>query len=200
MIMLSDQEHIRDDDLMMYFDAELSEGQSAIVRRHLVDCADCKGRLRALERLHSFVEMVAHDSAKDLPSDEMFAKVSSGIAAQKQAGFGERFRVSVSETVEHRRSVLGMIAVAVAAAAVVLGVLVSSDDPGSTEARALIKRERTAIAEAPTGTSVHDVNFGASTGTVFQVEDADGSSLAVVWINDDDGLGGGTDDQEEVPQ
>jgi anti-sigma factor RsiW len=204
MIMLSDHEHIRDDDLMMYFDAELSEGQSAIVRRHLTACADCKGRLDVLERLHSFVEMVARDTSADLPAEEMFARVEKGISQQQKAGFGERFRVTVSETIEHRRSsVIVPVVAALAAAAVVLGVLVMGDDAAPEQARPILKRAREMLAEdatpSPSGTSVHDVNFGESTGTVFQVEDAEGSSFAVVWINDEEEVPG-ADTPEEVPQ
>ncbi len=36
--------------------------------------------------------------------------------------------------------------------------------------------------EAPQGSSVERVEFGANTGTVFEVEGDEGQPLAVVWI------------------
>lgn len=209
--MLSDHEHIPDDHLQMYFDAELPEGESSIVRRHLVGCGECKGRLRAMEQLHSFFEMAAEDVAADLPSDQMFAKIREGLARDSGLRVVDG-GATAAEAPKVKRSVWVPIAVGFAvAAAVLIGVLVNDGQNRAREEREARERQRrrpTAIAheevapqpppvEGPGGTSVHDVNFGENTGTVFQVEGEDGASLAVVWINDDEA---GAEENEEVPQ
>src|SRR5689334_15875804 len=158
-------EHVRDDDLQMYFDAELTEAASATVRRHLVECADCKGRLRVLERLHSFVEMAAEDVSVDLPTEAMFATVSAGIAKQPATPL----RVVSGGG---RKWIAPVVAVTLAAAAAVLIFVLTQPPAPSPGARAPgQRRPRNMIAdetpEPARGTSVHDVNFGENTGTVF---------------------------------
>lgn len=199
--MLSDQEHIHDDQLQMYFDAELGDGESTIVRRHLVGCSECKGRLRAMEQLHSFFEMAAEDVSTDLPSEELFAKIKAGLAESKPGlKTIEGGRATPAPATGLKRSAWVPIAVGFAvAAAVLIGVIISTENDDDDVARPVPPRRapEVLVQEVPVGTSVHDVDFGENTGTVFQVEGDDGGSLAVVWINDDVP---GEDSPEEVPQ
>jgi len=169
-----------DDTLQRYFDGELSPAEEQSVRAQVQGDAAGQARLKELAELSELVRMAVAQSTRGLDVDAMFAGISSGIRKQERLGFGQRFRLISSEWVEHRKSVLipSVASLAVAAAAlIVLSV------PRETS-------ETLATLPAPVGVSVHgsrveNVDFGRSTGTVFEV-DNEGVSAAVVWIADEE--------------
>ena len=48
----------------------------------------------------------------------------------------------------------------------------------------LVENTSHVVVHPPGGTEVEDVEWGASTGTVFHVEGSEGQPLAVVWIDE----------------
>jgi hypothetical protein len=80
-------------------------------------------------------------------------------------------------------AVFGVVT-AMAAAAMIAIVLRKPVQP-DVEARPTPE----AIELPPPGSEVVAVEFGRSTGTVFEVEGSSGQPLAVVWIDDLEGMG-----------
>jgi len=177
-----DPVHLEDDKLQRYFDEELSEGEAKVVRRHVDECDECSSRLSSLGKLHDLIHLAAEEMASSAELDKLFANVRSGIESGERAGFGERLRVLTSETIQHRKPVWVPLASAIAAAAAVLLVVFFSQGgspDGATDAAMRL------VIPAP-GSEVVGVDFGANTGTVFEVEGGNGTPVAVVWINDDE--------------
>jgi hypothetical protein len=179
-------EHLDEDTLQRYFDRELGAGETTLARRHLTECRSCAHSLRRLERLHALFadasEQGADDAAPEL--DAMFAAVREGIARQEKAGFGERFRVLVSETFEHKKHVWIPATTIAAAAAVILAVLVTR---GGTPAPGPEVVAMGTGQEPIRGSEVLSADFAAgAAGTVFTVEGAEGEApVVVVWIADE---------------
>lgn len=171
-----EQDHVDDEKLQRYFDEETSAGESTIVRRHLQECQPCSARLHKLEKLRGLFSEMVSDVGEAPAFDAMYASIRTGIEKQKSAGFGERFRLFANDAVTYRRgAVVSAAAVTLAAAAALVLMWrgsFSSDDEMPSGAR---------------GTQVEEVQFGQnSAGTVFQIENGDGTSAAVIWINDDE--------------
>jgi hypothetical protein len=179
-------EHLDDDTLQRYFDRELGAGETTLARRHLAECRTCAHSLRRLERLHALFATAAEQGADDAAPelDAMFAAVREGIARQEKAGFGERFRVLVSETFEHKKHVWIPATTIAAAAAVILAVLVTR---GGTPAPGPEAVAMGTGQEPIRGSEVLSADFAAgAAGTVFTVEGAEGEApVAVVWIADE---------------
>ncbi|MBK8171395.1 MAG: zf-HC2 domain-containing protein [Sandaracinaceae bacterium] len=171
-------EHLEDEKLQRYFDGETSPGESTVVRHHLDACGVCTSRLQKLEKLRGLFTEMVEDVGETPAFDAMFANIRTGIEKQKNAGFGERFRLFAGDAVTyHRRTVVSAAAVTLAAAAALVLMWSGSDSNIPTD-------------EMPSGirgTQVEEVQFGQDgAGTVFQIENGDGSSAAVIWINDDE--------------
>ena len=171
-------EHLDDEKLQRYFDGETASGESTVVKRHLDECADCMKRFQKLQTLRSlFAEMVS-DVSEAPAFDAMYANIRAGVEKQKNAGFGERFKLLVNDTVTYnRRAVVSTAAVMLAAAAALVIMWQTGSDNDDEDVPASAIR----------GSEVEEVQFGMDgAGTVFQIENGDGTSAAVVWINDDE--------------
>jgi hypothetical protein len=120
------------------------------------------------------------EATSGLDSDALFARIEAGVRQQKALGFGERLRLVGGEWYEHKRSVLLPAAASLAAAAAALVILLVP-----REARQPVGGEPGATTAQVHGTRVENVDFGQSTGTVFEV-DNEGVSAAVVWISDEE--------------
>jgi anti-sigma factor RsiW len=184
--------HIDDDLLQRYFDGDLPDEESERVRQAVASSEDEQARLARLERLRGLVRMAATEPSHQVAPDDLFARVHSQVTAERRrAGIraieGGRGRAA---------AVVGGLGLALAAA-VTLAVLQPwqaapvEDDP---VARIPKRETRTALAEVTEpprgrlGSEVLEVDFGRNTGTVFEVQGAAGQPLAVVWINDDEGM------------
>jgi anti-sigma factor RsiW len=185
-------DHVDDEKLQRYFDGETSPGETTLVRRHLAECRVCARSLASLERLHAlFADAADADVDAAAPELEaMFEKVRAGIEKQGKAGFGERLRVLVSETVEHKKHVWIPALTMAAAAVVALAVLVGKGGPVEAPPGAMALRTGQepvqAVADAR-GSEVLSADFAAgAAGTVFTLEGTAGEApVAVVWITDE---------------
>lgn len=170
-------EHLDDEKLQRFFDGETTSGESIVVQRHLDECAACLKRHEKLQKLRALFSEMVNDVSEAPAFDAMYANIRTGIEKQKNAGFGERFKLIVNDTVTYnRRAVVSAAAVMLAAAA----ALVMMWSGGSSD-------DEAAQASGLRGSEVEEVQFGMDgAGTVFQIESGDGASAAVVWINDDE--------------
>lgn len=167
-----------DDDLLQrYHDGDLTPDEELSVRAEVAKSPSAQRRLSELAALHEMMQAPLLEAAQGLDSDALFARIQAGIQQQQRAGFGERLRVLSGEWFEHKRGVLLPAAASLAAAAAALIILLVP-----REAKQPVGGEPLAQLH---GTRIENVDFGQSTGTVFEV-DNQGVSAAVVWISDDE--------------
>ena len=187
-------EHLEDEKLQRYFDDELTEGESKVVRRDVAASAMEQARLGQLERLGGLLRDHAEATSEELDADALFAGISKGIAEEPNP----RLRV-IEGARQKRRTGYALGAVVAIAAAVALVLLLrpppEETDPGVAETHPFDTRHEVLVentteiqVHAPAGSEVENVDFGGNIGTVFQVPGEQGQPLAVVWI--DESLGG----------
>ena len=168
---------IDDDTLQRYYDGDLSPLEEHSVQARIESDADAQRRLAQLTRLSELMQESAAELALQVDSAALFAGIEKRIVAPEKLGFGARLRVITSEWVEHKRTTLVPIVAATAVAAATL-LVVTRTHPAVT----------TPVADTSSGvhgTRIENVDFGSSTGTVFEIEDR-GRAVAVVWISEDE--------------
>lgn len=186
------QPQLDDEMLQRLLDGDLNAREAKQVRDVIARSEADAARYRSFERLHGLMRAAADDMAADLDSDAMFRNIEAGIA-KDQPGVLEQLKVWLSEFFEHRSQVwMPMAGAGVVAAAVLLTVYSPERTPeepsvvaGGGEPAAVVVEP---VAPAPSSEIVQ-VDFGANTGTVFEIALAGGKSTPVVWINDDSGGG-----------
>jgi anti-sigma factor RsiW len=179
---------IDDDTLQRYYDGDLSPLEASSVRAELAAAPEARARLDQLAKLSELMKLSAEELSRDLDGDALFASIRSGIDRDQTTG-GERLRVIASEWVEHRRASLVSAAAIAAVAAAALFVVMKPAQPTEDELARSVpsprEERRTAIAANVHGTRIENVDFGDSTGTVFEIQD-EGVATAVVWISDEE--------------
>ena len=184
---------LADDMLQRYFDGDLSEAEAEVVRKTLEESATERARLRALERSRTLIRVAANESAKELDSEALFARVRAGVSDASVAQATGSVRSLEDASQRKRKSAwIPVAAVLAIAAAVLLAIVVRNKTPEPTAQEVdrhppaeAVARTASPNTPAPHGSSVVEVDFGSNTGTVFEVEGATGEPLAVVWINDE---------------
>jgi anti-sigma factor RsiW len=187
---------IDDDTLQRFYDGDLSPLEEHGVQARIEADPAAQQRLAELGRLTELIREGAEELGESVRSSTLFAAIEARLAEPDQVGLGARLRVIGGEWLEHRRASLLPLVAATAVAAVTLMVVIrpSSQLPetsGAATPRAQEQAAQQAAPVAPTqvaevhGSSVENVDFGASTGTVFEI-DNEGVAVAVVWITDDD--------------
>lgn len=172
------------DKLHRYFDRDLSEDESTAVAREVAGTDD-EARLAALGRIGELVRLEA-DAAADFDADALFGRIQSGLAAQPNP------RLRVIQGQRKNRTFVAVGAVVALAAAVTLffvtrppSVDETAAHPFDTRREVLVDNtEAPVLVHPPGGSEVENVEWGASTGTVFHVEGSEGQPLAVVWIDE----------------
>jgi len=182
---------IDDDTLQRFYDGDLSPLEEHGVQARIEADPAAQQRLAELGRLTELIREGAEELGESVRSSTLFAAIEARLAEPDQVGFGARLRVIGGEWLEHRRASLLPLLAATAVAAVTLMVVIkpSSELPelGGTAAPSPQEAAQGApiqVAEVH-GSSIENVDFGASTGTVFEI-DNEGVAVAVVWITDDD--------------
>jgi hypothetical protein len=206
---------IDDDTLQRFYDGDLSALEAHGVQARLESDPSAQRRLAELGQLTELLRTGAHELSSQVDSDALFAGIEAKLGASEQLGMGTRLRLIAAEWVEHRKGALiPLVTAGAVAAATLLLVLRPSeyggperspqmvdttserapDGPlaagsGQAETHAASPAEPRAGAPTIHGSRVENVDFGGSTGTVFEIED-EGVAVAVVWI---------TEDEEEMP-
>ena len=165
-----------DDRLQMFFDGELAPEEEAAVRRDLESSTEGKAQLREWEQIRDAMKTVSSEWSGAIDSDALFARIEAEISApsvpEPKIVAPPVLRVVPGG---RERRVWGAVATGFAAAAAIFLAVVAwpgeEAPPGDEMAR---------------GTEVLEVDFGANTGTIFNVEGGAGESLAVIWIDDEE--------------
>jgi anti-sigma factor RsiW len=178
-----DREHPSPEQLERYFDGELTPDEPTDLRAHLARCAECSAQQAALARLRTLIAMTSEADVQSLDSERMFAAIERGIAQEVQAPALAEAPARPNRTAASPRlrrlsnaaPVLGALALA---AAVML--MVYRPDGSQIDAN----EDSYELPQAHS--EVVEVDFGSNAGTVFDIALSDGSSIPVVWIDDDD--------------
>jgi hypothetical protein len=174
-----------DDTLQRFYDGVLSADEERSVRAEVAKSTSAQARLAELSRLSELMRGSLAAQAREIDSDALFRSIEAGIAQDRALGLGERLRVVGSEWIEHKRGVMVPALASVAVAAAALLTFLSPHEVPTPEAESAPPRAGLVHGASVHGSSIENVDFGASTGTVFEVE-SEGVHAAVVWIADDD--------------
>jgi hypothetical protein len=185
-------EHLNDELLQRHFDGDLDAAESADVRTHVADCAECKLRLDQLGRLQRLIRMAAEDAASEVDWQGVYGRIEE---AAKQPELGSApARVLQPTTAARakwfRPAVMSAVG-AVAVAAAVFLTIARGPDANPTDETYDEDSDGTLARLEPSHSEITHVDFGPNAGAVFDIAYDDGSSTPVVWIDDDD------DDAEE---
>ncbi len=165
-----------DETLQMFFDGELAPEEEAAVRRSLEASPEGSAQLREWEQLRVVMKSVSADWGAQIDSDALFARIEADLSAPvipiDRPAPAPAFREVPGG---RERRVWGAAAIGFAAAAAIFLAVFASPKGAPEEGAPAVAR----------GSEVLEVDFGANTGTIFEVEGGAGESLAVVWIDDE---------------
>lgn len=185
------QPQLNDETLQRLLDGDLNAREAKQARDVIAASEADAARYRSFQRLHGLMQMAADEMAEGLDSDAMFRNIEAGIAKDRPGALS-LIRAWFSEFFEHRSQVwMPMAGASVVAAAVLLTFYMPEQQfetaaiVGDGQPLAAVTAEG---ATAPSSEIVQ-VDFGANSGTVFEIALAGGKSTPVVWINDDSGGG-----------
>lgn len=181
------EEPLDDDKLQRFVDHELTEGEMRVVGRDVERSEFEQARVKQYARLGDLLREDAEYVAADFDADGLFDKIAAGVEADKSP----RLELKKTQTRQRTGAVIG-VAIAMAAA-VTIAFMLRPPAPGPIaehpmdDPRQVVVENDTPIihVDPPQGSSVERVDWGANTGTVFEVEGDAGQPLAVVWIAED---------------
>lgn len=176
-------QHLSDELLQRHYDGELPPREDAEARAHLEHCAECRAQLAAFSRLSELLQLAAGDAARDADFQGMFERIERGArGATAAVGDGARAAPAPTRIRRFRRMAPALGALAIAAAAL---LMVFRESPPADEAQVDPEGEQLASL-SPGRSEIVEIDFGNNAGTVFDIALADGSSVPVIWINDDE--------------
>ncbi|MCB9594945.1 MAG: hypothetical protein H6719_19640 [Sandaracinaceae bacterium] len=189
-----------DETLQLYFDGELPPEEADALRVRIESEPELQAKLDGLAHLRTMLQAVLAPERLAAPdADAMFAAIEGSLAAGDEAEPEAEEEPEVLSPVAPGLRVvaggkkdagaepapsrgplwLGVGAVVLAAAAAFWFFVIR---PGQTETP---DTNPDPIAAAPPpGSEIEQIDFGHSTGAIFQVED-EGAQYAVVWISDE---------------
>lgn len=164
-------------ELQRLVDGELGARRSRAVSEHAKACSECGETLDRLRGAGALLRMAmdveVDNVAPDL--DGLADRVIAAIEAEpRPLPWSERLRTWFGEFLRYRRRVWAPpLALAGAAAAVLVVVFALGRDAPTIEGP-----------QGSQGSAVLSVSFGSTVdGTVFELEDKDGSTTAVIWVD-----------------
>lgn len=181
--------HLEDELLQRYFDGELSNGSAVEVNQHLESCETCRNRHRSLEKLHTYINMAVEEAAEDVDFDALFGRIESGLEESRQRGKVVSIKAWLESSRLRRPLVLAPVAIAAAAVLFFINQLVPTEEV-ARDSKGRKRSNRTVLVDSRNSqqqrnSEIVQVDFGANTGTVFEIALAEGASTPVVWINDE---------------
>lgn len=177
-----------DEILQRYYDGDLSPVEERAVQNRVAEDPMARRKLAAFAELSELMQLAASEAASNLDSEAMFAQIEAQIAGEEKLGLGQRLRVIASDWADNKRHVV-LPFIGAAAAAAVVSLMFLTQDADENTARTSPTREKVRVAKIEGqrvhGSRVEQVDFGQSTGTVFEIESS-GIATAVVWIADEE--------------
>lgn len=159
-------------ELQRFVDGELNRRHARKISAHLDECPECTEAVEAIRGTGDLLRLAFDQTIDDAELDGFADRVMEGIELDKPVPVTERVRVWFSEVFKHRRKFWAppLALAGAAAAALLIVVFVGEEMPNR---------------DLPGGSTVLSVSFGNSVdGTVFELEDKDGSTTAVIWVDE----------------
>jgi anti-sigma factor RsiW len=170
-----------DQKLQMFFDGELPPEEEAAVRRSLESTPEGMAQIREWAQIREAMQTASADWSGEIDSESLFARIEAEVSAPVISIEPARGQTPLLRSVPggRERRVWGAVATGFAAAAAIFLTVVAWPE-SHQDANGVTAGARTR------GSEVLEVDFGANTGTIFEVEGGAGESLAVVWIDDEE--------------
>ena len=206
-------EHPSAEQLHLCYDGELPAREAAELRLHVASCTQCQSYMGQLERLGQFVKLATADAQASVAEpdfDRAFGTIERALQLDQVGAAPASAHVPRTSSLREKRETqaartaltnrtrrteraemarrwlqrgaptLGAVALAAAA------LLMVYRQDGAT-----LTGETTETATNEAGvlmghSEIVDVDFGSNAGQVFDIPMSDGSSIPVVWIDDDD--------------
>ena len=188
-----------DDQLQQYFDGELPPEEADALRDQIDSDEELQAKLEGLNQLRTLLRAALAPEHLETPDgDALFAAIEGALDDDEDEqepapetaprpefrvlDGGKPAEVPATPVEPPSRSPiwLGVGGLALAAAAALLFIVLRpTDPPAGTDG------DPTPLAALPPpGSEIEEIDFGHSTGAIFQVED-EGAQYAVVWISDE---------------
>jgi anti-sigma factor RsiW len=192
--------HPETTEFQRWLDGELSRRRAQKVDGHVQSCGSCRQAVQELQTTSDLLRFALHERADDPALAGLADQVIAAVESQERLPWWESWRTWLAEVAQYQRRLwLPPLAVGTAAAVALVAVTFFSSHapPAGVE---LTAPEEVASASlgtaAPPQSEVISVSFGdAVQGTLFQIEDEDGSRTAVIWV-DGSAMDSITDDSE----
>lgn len=160
-------------ELQRLVDGELSRRRTQKLSEHTRSCPKCASAVERIRAMGDLFRLASDDALEDAPLDG-FADLVMGKLEEspRKLPWTERTKAWFSEFYKYKRHIWAppLIGVGAAAAATLIFFGVYTSPPP---------------VERPPGASVLSVTFGSTVdGTVFEFEDKDGSTSAVIWVDE----------------
>jgi anti-sigma factor RsiW len=177
---------LTDELIERYYDGELSPKKAKWVEKQLAESPEHQARLEKMSRMSGLLHLMEKESLADVSFAGFEQRVKAGIRSQQKPGFAERARVWLGEFFEHKQVVWIPSAVVVTA---VLAVMIAlpfmtaappSPDKGVRENEIWAASDTSRV--EPPSSAIVSVNFGKATGKQYDVPNAKGGTVGVVWI------------------
>ncbi|MGB0679922.1 MAG: anti-sigma factor family protein [Polyangiales bacterium] len=199
---------MQDELLQRYFDGELAPEEHSHVEALVQSTPALQAELEAWQHIRTGLRAMAGDVAPAVDAEALFARIDAELQAESPAvtaaarsapkatqqppktrpsrapvGRPALTVVQGGGMPVRRQHWVGAIATLVAAAAAVMLFIRRQPAalPGASATGGV-------TATVPRGSEVMEADFGGSTGTVFAVEGEAGQPIAVVWIDDNQGM------------
>lgn len=163
--------HPSDLEIEALFDGELDGLRKREVEAHVASCPECGARLKRIEHLSRGIGVMSERMAEGVDFDAFFAKVNEGIRRAEPTPIGERIGVWLDEFVAFRKAIWIPALAGASAIAVMLAITLSGAPPSPTRLQG-------------GSSNVASVTFDSGSGIVFQMEEENGTTTAVVWVNE----------------
>jgi len=192
--------HPETTELQQWLDGELSRRRARNVDGHVQSCGSCRQAVQELEATRDLLRFALNECADDPALTSLADHVLAAVETQERLPWRERWRTWLAEVAQHQRRLwLPPLAVGTAAAVALVAVtfFVSHAPPVGVELTDPTGGASASLgAGVPPQSEVISVSFGNTVqGTLFQIEDKDGSRTAVIWV-DGSAMDSITDDSE----
>jgi hypothetical protein len=159
--------------LQRYADGELGARRSRVVSAHVESCAECAAAVERVRSVGDALRLAFDEQLAGGVLDGFADRVMATVAADpRPLPWRERAVAWLGEFTRYRKRIWApsLALSGAAAVALLLVVAVGADVPARS---------------APAGSSVLSVSFGSTVdGAVFELEDKDGTTTAVIWLDE----------------
>lgn len=183
-------DHPDPQELQLFADDELNGRKAQAVAAHLDGCSECGEAIERIRTTGDLLRLAVDEIIADAPLEGFADSVLEQIEAEAPLTWSERLKTWFGEFYRYRQRFWGpSLALASGTAAVLLVLIFFGGESGTTPSPDRLPS--LPPVDLVPGSSVLSVSFGNSVdGTVFEVEDKDGSTTAVIWVDEAKSISG----------